>query len=125
MTKYKEYFQRMLQQNKQVFDNFRKLHDEYSLNQDALQAKFNREGGSVLKIIRDWENKLCMQSEKAGYSNYTGGLAEKFQAEVRKSFPKIDYIGIISNKSKTDNQPKFKLKNLTKDKKFILKKISL
>lgn len=95
MTKYREYFQRMLATNKEVFAFFRQIHDQYALDEGAWQDKFNFAGEKIVKIIKEWEDKLCQQSEKAGYSNYTGGLAEKFQAEVKKEFPLIDHVGII------------------------------
>src|SRR3989344_2525024 len=99
MAKYKEYYKKMLDQNKEIFENFRKLHDSYALNPDALQEQFNKEGEKILRIVRDWENKLCMQSEKAGYSTFTTGLSEKFQMEVRNHFPKIDSVGLIIENS--------------------------
>lgn len=98
MTKYKEYLNKMLEENKEIFDKFAKLHLDYSLEEEKYQDEFNREGEKILKIVHEWEDKLCKQSEKAGYSSYTGGLSEKFQAEVRAHFPLIDHIGIIVNK---------------------------
>ena len=106
MTKYKEYFNRMLEENKKVFDEFKILHANYGMNEDKYQDEFNTEGEKILKIVNEWENKLCSQSEKAGYSNYTGNLAEKFQTELRSVFPLIDHVGIISVKST------FKIKKL-------------
>lgn len=106
MTKYKEYFQKMLDSNKELFDKFARLHADYGMDNDKYQEEFNQEGEKVLKVIHEWENRLCAHSEKAGYANYTGGLAEKFQAEVKSHFALIDHIGIIV-------------------KKFSLKKISL
>jgi len=102
----------MLEANKELFDDFREVHGRYALNQEANQAEFNKEGDKVLTVINEWEGKLCRQSESAGYGNYTGGLAEKFQAEIKKLFPMVDHIGLI-----TDS-------NLNKEK-FILKKIIL
>jgi hypothetical protein len=98
MTKYKEYFDRMLTENKEIFDKFKTLHANYGMDEDKYQEEFNSEGEKILKIIHEWENKLCSQSEKAGFSNYTGNLAEKFQAEVRSHFPLIDHVGIIVKK---------------------------
>lgn len=98
MTKYKEYVNKMLDTNKEVFDSFKKLHDNYALDEEKYQEEFNKEGEKILLITHEWENKLCMQSEKAGYGGYTGGLAEKFQAEVKKEFPLIDHVGIVVNK---------------------------
>lgn len=89
----------MVEENKEAFDKFTSLHFEYSTDEEKHQDEFNKEGEIILKIVHEWEDKLCSQSEKAGYGNYTGNLAEKFQAEVRSHFPLIDHIGIISKKS--------------------------
>ena len=98
MTKYKEYFQRMIDTNKGAFDEFKKIHALYDLDQDKWQENFNKEGERIMKIVKEWEDRLCKQSEKAGYSNYTGILAEKFQSEVKKEFPLIDHVGLIIKK---------------------------
>lgn len=97
MTKYQEYVKRMLETNKEAFGAFRTIHNEYAIaaEPDKLQDKFNEEGEKVMVIIHEWEQKLCSQSEKAGYGNYTSSLAEKFQAEVKKEFPMIDHVGLI------------------------------
>lgn len=98
MTKFREYYNRMVEENKDDFDRFTQLHFEYSTDQDKFQDRFNKEGEAILIIIKEWEDKLCSQSEKAGFGNYTGNLAEKFQDEVRSHFPLIDHVGIIVNK---------------------------
>lgn len=104
-TKFKEYFDRMIAENKEAFDKFTQVHFEYSTNEDKYQERFNSEGEKIQKIIHEWEDKLCSQSEKAGYANYTGNLAEKFQNEVRSHFPLIDHVGIIT-------KPTFSLKKI-------------
>lgn len=88
----------MLEENKEVFDKFAKLHTDYGMDEERYQEEFNHEGEKILKIIHEWEDKLCKQSEKAGFGNYTGNLSEKFQAEVRNHFPLIDHVGIVVNK---------------------------
>ena len=99
MTKFKEFYERMIQNNKPLFDDFIKLHREYSIDQDGMQEKFNEEGAKVVSVIREWESKLCSTSERAGYGSYTSNLSEKFWEEVRKNFPLIDYIGVIVKKN--------------------------
>lgn len=94
MTKYKEYFLKMVEQNKALFDEFGKLHDQYASDEDRWQEKFNSEGKKIMTVIREWEDRLCGRSEANGYGSFTGGLAEKFQSEVRKMFPLIDRVGI-------------------------------
>lgn len=98
MSKYRDYYEKMATENRAAFDKFTQAHFEYSTDQDKFQDKFNKEGEEILKIIKEWEDKLCSQSEKAGFGNYTGNLAEKFQEEVRSHFPLIDRVGIVVNK---------------------------
>lgn len=112
MTKYKEYYQRMINDNKEAFEAFTKLHFDYSLDPDGNQNRFNREGERILQIIREWEGKLCHTQEKT-YSQYAGGLADKFWGEVRLHFPKIDAIGIISNPKPARSDSEFNLKKIT------------
>lgn len=98
MTKYQEYVEKMVEGNKETFEKFRKIHDLYSTNKDQYQEEFNREGEKIMLIIKEWEGKLCRQSEKGGYGVFTGNLAEKFKDEVKRIFPLIDHIGIIVKK---------------------------
>lgn len=107
MTKYKQYFDKMVSENKEIFAEFRTLHDRYGLEGESMQDEFNQKGKKVLTIIRDYENKLCKNSEKT-YSMFTGNLAEKFWSEIRKAFPMIDYIGVISK-----SEPKFSIKKIS------------
>ncbi|MDO8503454.1 MAG: hypothetical protein Q7S60_02065 [bacterium] len=95
MTKYREYFERMLEEEKSLFAQFRVTHDKYAKDPDVCQEEFNRVGAKIQDVIRHWENRLCNHSEAGGYGKYSAGLAEKFRLEVRKLFPKIDNIGLI------------------------------
>ena len=98
MTKYKEYYDKMVEENKELFGKFTKSHFEYSIDQNKNQEEFNEIGAKVLDVMHEWENRLCKTSEGAGYSNYTSGLAEKFQGEIRSHFPLIDHVGIVVTK---------------------------
>lgn len=99
MTKYKEYFNKMIEKNKTIFEKFKLLHANYGMDEEKYQEEFNKEGEKIMAIVHEWENKLCSQSEKAGYGSYTGNLSEKFQGEVKYTFPLIDHVGIISKRS--------------------------
>ncbi len=118
MTKYKAYFKKMLDANKKSFDDFRKIHDKYTLDPDNYQEDYNIEGEIILEIIRDWENKLCMQSEKGGYGVFTTKLAEKFHDEIKKEFPMVDHIGLKIEKAISVSDTAF-------NPAFVLKKINL
>ena len=136
MTKYQEYFKKMISDNKEFFNKFRKLHDEYALNSDGLQEKFNSEGAKAMELVREYENRLCANTERGVYNKFSSGLAEKFQKEVRKNFPMIDHVGLIVRKKEGKDKGstgtiKFarvkprKTKGNTKADSFQLKKIKL
>jgi hypothetical protein len=99
MTKYKEYFMRMLEDNKKIFDEFKTIHANYGMDEEKFQDEFNTLGQKVLDIAHEWENRLCKSSEGAGFGTFTTKLAEKFQEEMRHAFPLIDHVGIVSKRS--------------------------
>jgi hypothetical protein len=101
----------MIEANKEAFDEFTRLHFEYTSNPEKNQEKFNKEGEKILKIIHEWEDRLCRTQEKT-YSQYAGGLADKFWGEVRAHYPKIDSIGIITEKSSNKKLDGFNLKKI-------------
>jgi len=84
----------MTDDHKDFFESFGRLHFEYDNNKEGLQDKFNEEGAKAMELIREYEDRLCSQSERGGYSRYTSSLAEKFQGEIRKHYPLIDNVGI-------------------------------
>lgn len=94
-TRYKEYFDKMLEENKEAFDEFKILHDKYNEDENKYQEEFNEKGKVIKDLVHEYENRLCSNTERGMYSSFSGGLAEKFQAEVRTAFPLIDHIGIL------------------------------
>lgn len=103
----------MLKDNKEIIESFRLLHDNYALNPDYLQKQFNKEGGKILALIREYENRLCRNTERGMYSKYSVALAEKFQNEVRKHFPMIDRVGLILEETDPKiSKPEFAIKKI-------------
>ncbi len=94
MTKSQQYFQDMLEYNKKIFDEFKKLHEKYENAPEKFQDEFNEKGEEILRIIRKYENLLCSSSENSGFGKYSSNLADKFWEQIRKYFPKIDFIGV-------------------------------
>lgn len=94
MTKYKQYFQEMVEQNKNLFDQFQALNTNYKLDQKKWQKEFNTVGKDVVEIVYQWEKKLCLNTEKGVHSAYSNNLSEKFRAEVKKVFPYFDFVGV-------------------------------
>ena len=94
MTKHEQYYQRMIDENSEIFGQFMDVHDKYVKDSDSWQIKFNEIGANIVQIIRSWEKRLCQHSEAGQYSKYSANLADKFWALVRKDFPKIDFVGV-------------------------------
>ena len=41
MTRYKEYLNKMLEENKEIVSEFKDIHDKYQLDEDKWQEKLN------------------------------------------------------------------------------------
>ena len=52
MPKYQQYFQEMVEYNKEVFDEFKAIHDEYLQDPKIYHDLFNDKGEKILRIIR-------------------------------------------------------------------------
>ena len=98
MTRYKDYFKKMLDENANLFKEFQIVHDKYTNNQKKYQDDLNRVGEKVRDVIKEYESRVCANTERGMYSSYSGNLAEKFQNEVRKVYPMIDFIGIKNDR---------------------------
>ncbi|MEK7521894.1 MAG: hypothetical protein AAB599_03815 [Patescibacteria group bacterium] len=108
-TKYKKMVDEMLTTEKSLFDEFREVHNRYFLNPKQTQDEFNEKGRKVQEVIRKYENILCGRSENTGYGAYSSSLAQKFQDEIRKIFPKIDFIGVKISDPFSDNLKRIKV----------------
>ncbi len=84
----------MIKKNRELFIKFKITHDLYAGDKRTWEKQFNEEGSKVLAIIHEYENILCGHSEQGQFSKYSANLAEKFWAEVRKNYPRIDFVGV-------------------------------
>ncbi len=94
MQKYQQMFTKMAEDHKELFDNFADIHREYALNPKEWQKLFNQYGAEVVEIIREYERRLCANMATGKYGQFSRNLSEKFWAEVKKVFPKIDFVGV-------------------------------
>jgi len=92
-VKYKNYLKEMYIKHSELFDSFETIHAAYVLDKATHQAEFNRQGQEVLRVVEDWENRLCNQMEKGKHSSFSHRLADKFREELRIRFPMIDFVG--------------------------------
>ena len=96
MSEYRKMIAFMLEQNKELFDNFKEIHDEYAMNPKEWQKLFNQYGSEILDVIRDYERKLLVKMGSGKYGQFSTNVSDKYWDEVRKIFPKIDFVGIKS-----------------------------
>lgn len=87
----------MIAKNKELFIRFKIVHDQYQTDPQTYRQEFNELGTQVLPIIQEYENSLCGKSETSGYAKFSSKLAEKFQEEVRKNYPRIDFVGVTKS----------------------------
>lgn len=131
MQRYKEYVKKMIDENKKLFAAFQKIHDKYCLNQSLHQEKYNIEGEKALEVVREYENRVCSNTERGMYNKFSANLADKFQKEVRKVFPMIDHVGLKIEKPKFSingifpPQPQPAVERVESSDNFTIKKIEL
>lgn len=94
MTKSQQYFQDMMDYNKQLFEEFKIIHDKFAFDETKWKNEFNEVGERVQVVIRKYENLLCQKSEGGKYGKFSDKTADTFWKYIRGTFPKIDFIGI-------------------------------
>ena len=96
-NKFRQYFNEMFEQNKNLFLRFKLLNDDFGKDRKKYQAEFNEVGKQVTEIIRDWESRLCGHMEKGDKAVFSAKLNDKFWAEIRAYFPYVDWVGVKVN----------------------------
>lgn len=94
ISKYQQYYQKMIDQNHKLFDQFARIHALYQIEPDKHQQDFHKIGMEVLDLVRDWERRLCAAMGKGQFASYSHRLAEKFWSLVRQDFSLIDQVGV-------------------------------
>ena len=95
MREYQKMVAKMTEEHKELFDNFKDIHNEYALNPQQWQKLFNQYGAEIVEIIRDYDRRLCANMATGKYGRFSIKLSEKFWAEVKKIFPMIDFVGVV------------------------------
>lgn len=95
MRQYQITYQQMIDENKDLFDRFFRIHDLYTLDSTSHQMEFNDIGRQIQDVIHTYERRLCGKTEGGMYSKFSTNLSEKFWGLVRQDFPKIDFVGVL------------------------------
>lgn len=93
-TKYREYYQKMVAENQQLFTDFLKIHDLFVQDPNKHEAAFHELGQRVVDRVRDYDRRLCSAMGRGVFSTYSQQLSEKFWGLVREDFAKIDMVGV-------------------------------
>ena len=93
-AKYQIYYQKMIDDNRTLFDRFAKIHQLFEKDQELNAEAFHQLGKEVLEVIRDYDRRLCAAMGRGVYSVYSDKLSQKFWDLVRADFPKIDLVGV-------------------------------
>jgi len=93
-AKYQIYYQKMIDDNRSLFDRFAKIHHLFEADQNLNADAFHQLGKEVLEVIRDYDRRLCAAMGRGVYSVYSDKLSQKFWDLVRIDFPKIDMVGV-------------------------------
>lgn len=99
-TKYQQYYDLLLQNNRALFDKFKPIHDRFNPNDQTTVDEFHRVGRDVLDAIRSYERRLCSGMERTNNSVYSNQVAEKYWNLIRQDFPLIDQIGVTTRQVK-------------------------
>jgi len=93
-TKYREYYEKMVAENRQLFDDFLKVNDLFKSNPQLHAEKFHQIGLKVVDKIRDFDRRLCSAMGRGVYSTYSQKLSEKVWDLARQDFDQIDMVGV-------------------------------
>ncbi len=104
-VKYKDYLKNMYSKHQKLFDEFDGVHAAYTLDKANNQSEYNSKGLEVMRVVEEWEGRLCKQMEKGKNSTYSHRLADKFKQELRLRFPLIDFIGVEIKSPATKQAP--------------------
>jgi hypothetical protein len=96
-TKYKQYYQEMMDLHEDEFAKFQPIHDGYKIDRKKWSKQFHQDGQKLVDIIREWEGRLCAGMERGNNAVYSAKLSEKFWGEVKKRFSHIELVGVKSN----------------------------
>lgn len=92
--KHQKYFQDMIETHKALFDEFKAAHEAFVSDSENNKSQFNEVGNKILPIIRQYERMLTSEMSGSQYGRFSNNLSDKFWETIRRTYPKIDFIGV-------------------------------
>lgn len=93
-AKYRQLFLQMIEDNRDLFLDFKEIHDKFTEDPESFKDEFNEKGKVLVEIIREYELKLTAQQNRGQYSKFSSNLSDKFWDQIRGFLPKIDFVGV-------------------------------
>ena len=93
-ARYRQLFLEMIEENRDLFLDFKEVHDKFVNDEETHKSEFNEKGAKVVEIIRDYERRLTSQQDKGQYSKFSSGLSDKFWNQIRAFLPRNDFVGV-------------------------------
>ena len=93
-AKYRQLFLQMIEDNRDLFLDFKEIHDKFTEDPESFKDEFNEKGKVLVEIIREYELKLTAQQNRGQYSKFSSNLSDKFWDQIRSFLPRIDFVGV-------------------------------
>lgn len=84
----------MIEENRDLFLDFKEIHDKYIIDEEKFKKEFNEKGKMVVDIIRSYEMRLTAVQNSGSYSKFSTALSDKFWDQIRTFLPRIDFVGV-------------------------------
>lgn len=97
-TKTQQTYDLLKVNQKQIYDDFFRVHQLFATDPEKNREQFNRVGRDFIGIIRAYERRLCGGMERTNNSVYSATVSEKFWNLIRQDFPLIDQVGVVIKK---------------------------
>lgn len=96
-AKYKDFYQQMMTKHGAEFAAFKTVHDKFRLDRKKWRKQFDLLGKPLVRVIEEWERRLCSGMERGDNARYSMNLSEKFWGEIKRELPMIELVGVKSN----------------------------
>ena len=97
-TKYKRIFEEIWEKDKELFQNFFLLNNDYAdaKKRTKVEDEFQKVGKQIKELLQKGEDELCRQMEKSSHRAFSSKVADKYWDEVRRYFKYIDMVGVVT-----------------------------
>ena len=89
MVKYKQYFQTLLDDHKDLLDELAALYSKYQQDPEKNKDEYEDKRKMAYRMAKRYEDTLCGKTERGKYASFSTALGDKFWGEVVAHYPYI------------------------------------